>query len=79
MGPLLLLLLCCQGGGKSTIGLRNNESEYIYFFLPKAFPQLYYPMLPILCFKELRMNTWQQVLNLCVVTDRLSTKDVKGD
>ena len=60
MGPLLLLSRY-QGGGKSTVGLRNNESAYI-FFLPKkskVFPQLYFLMLPILCFKELRLNTWQ--------------------
>lgn len=29
MGPLLLLS-CCQGEGKSTMGLRNNESAYIF-------------------------------------------------
>lgn len=39
MGPLLLLL-CCQRGGKCTMGLRNNESAYIFFLpkKPKAFP-----------------------------------------
>lgn len=64
----------------STAALRNNGSAYIPLQKnPKAFPQLYYLKLPNLCFKELRTNTWQSVLNLCVLTDRLSTGDVNGD